>query len=105
MIYYNSAVCNVNEYAFKDQTMDIGIATITGRYPDIGYCLNAVSKELVYVLKGTGKLYLENDSFEYKLGDSFLIDSNEKYYWESEYSEVALISNSAWSYEQYQNIN
>ena len=32
----NSDKCNTLEYSFEDKDIDIGIATITGRYPDNG---------------------------------------------------------------------
>ena len=60
--------------------MDLGIATITGRYPENGFCVNTISKELIYVLDGNGKLYFENNCIEFEEGDSILINSNEKYY-------------------------
>ena len=55
----NSDKCKTLEYSFKDKDMDLGIATITGRYPENGFCVNTISKELIYVLDGNGKLYFE----------------------------------------------
>lgn len=42
----NSEVCKTFEYSFSDKSLDLGIATITGRYPKEGYCVNLISKEL-----------------------------------------------------------
>ena len=55
----NSDNCKYIEYSFSDKDMDLGITTITGRYPLDGYCVNTVSKELVYVLDGDGKIFFE----------------------------------------------
>ena len=52
----NSDKCNTLEYPFEDKDIDIGIATITGRYPDNGYGINTKCKELIYVIEGNGKL-------------------------------------------------
>ena len=97
----NSDKCKTLEYSFNDKDIDLGIATITGRYPESGYCVNAISKELIYVLDGKGKLYFVNDCIEFEKGDSILIDSNEKYYWDSTYCIVYMSCTPAWNEEQH----
>ena len=97
----NSDKCKTLEYSFKDKDMDLGIATITGRYPENGFCVNTISKELIYVLDGNGKLYFENNCIEFEKGDSILINSNEKYYWDSEYCIVSMTCTPAWNEEQH----
>ncbi len=97
----NSDKCKTLEYSFKDKDMDLGIATITGRYPENGFCVNTISKELIYVLDGNGKLYFENNCIEFEEGDSILINSNEKYYWDSTYCIVSMTCTPAWNEEQY----
>lgn len=97
----NSDKCKTLEYSFKDKDMDLGIATITGRYPENGFCVNTISKELIYVLDGNGKLYFENNCIEFEEGDSILINSNEKYYWDSEYCIVSMTCTPAWNEEQH----
>ena len=56
----NSDKCKTLEYSFNDKEMYLGVATINGRYPDKGYGVNLVSKELIYVIEGKGKLNFEN---------------------------------------------
>lgn len=97
----NSDKCKTLEYSFKDKDMDLGIATITGRYPENGFCVNTISKELIYVLDGNGKLYFENNCIEFEEGDSILINSNEKYYWDSTYCIVSMNCTPAWNEEQH----
>ena len=97
----NSDKCKTLEYSFKDKGMDLGIATITGRYPENGFCVNTISKELIYVLDGNGKLYFENSCIEFEEGDSILINSNEKYYWDSTYCIVSMTCTPAWNEEQH----
>lgn len=101
----NSDVCKTIEYSFQDKDIDLGIATITGRFPDSGYALNLVSKELVYVLEGSGTLYFENKEMSYSKGDAILILPNERYYYETEYSVLTLSCTPAWSKEQHKIIN
>lgn len=98
----NSDSCKTLEYSFQDKDLDLGIAVIQGRYPDSGYACNTISKELVYVLEGNGKLYFEKYIIEFEKGDAILILPNEKYYWESSFCKIAMACNPAWSVEQYQ---
>lgn len=97
----HSDKCKNTEYSFGDKDIDLGLATITGRYPENGFCINLISKELVYVLEGSGRLCFEDRSVEFSEGDSILINNNEKYYWETEYCKVSMACTPAWSIEQY----
>ena len=101
----NSDKCKTIEYSFGDKDIDLGLAIITGRYPENGFCVNIVSKELIYVLEGSGKLYFEDRSIEFSKGDSILIDKNEKYYWKTEYCKVSMTCTPAWCQEQHKLID
>ena len=57
----NSENCKTLEYSFGDKDLDLGVAVITGRYPESGYCVNLISKELVYVLEGSGTIYFDTN--------------------------------------------
>ncbi len=41
----NSDKCEVLEYPLGDKDMDMAIASLKGRYPDRGYCINEECKE------------------------------------------------------------
>ena len=101
----NSDKCKTLEYSFNDKEMDLGVATINGRYPDKGYGVNLVSKELIYVIEGKGKLNFENKIVEFSKGDSILIEPNEKYYFDTDYCVISLTCTPAWSPEQYKLID
>lgn len=98
----NSINCINREYAFETKDIDLCISKIKGRYPDSGYCLNKISKELVYIISGNGRLVFIDREVEYKKGDSILIYPNEKYYWDTTNSEVAITCTPAWSVNQYE---
>ena len=101
----NSDKCKTIEYSFGDKDIDLGLAIITGRYPEKGFCVNTISKESIYVLEGSGKLYFEDKSIEFSRGDSILIDKNEKYYWKAEYCKVSMTCTPAWCQEQHKLID
>jgi len=98
----NSEKCKTIEYSFGDNEIDLGLATISGRYPEEGWCVNLISKELIYVLEGKGEICFENTKISFEKGDSILINNNEKYYWQTEHCKVSMTCTPAWSKEQYE---
>ena len=97
----NSDKCKTLEYSFMDKDIDLGIAIINGRYPDEGYGVNLISKELIYVIEGRGTLNFENEKIEFSEGDAILIEPNEKYYYDTEYCKISMSCTPAWSIEQH----
>ena len=100
----NSPVCKTIEYSFGDTELDLGIATITGRFPDHGYAMNEVCRELVYGLEGEGCLYQGNKKVPFAKGDAILILPQEKYYYESNHCVIAMTCHPAWSKDQHKMI-
>jgi mannose-6-phosphate isomerase-like protein (cupin superfamily) len=96
----NSPSCIVLEYATKNTEINIAVAEMTGRYPDEGYAVNQACTEMAYVLKGQGKLVLENQSVNLSVGDVVLIPRGEKYYWEGDMTVLLPVS-PAWHPEQH----
>ena len=98
--FENSEQCKVLEYGFNDKDIDISTATISGRYPSEGFCVNEAVKEMVYCLKGEGVIFFEGRELEFKAGDSILIDPGEKYYWSGNF-ELVMCCTPAWSKGQH----
>lgn len=101
----NSKKCKTSEYSFGDKDIDLGLATITGRYPDEGYCVNLISKELIYVMEERGTLNFENEKVDFSKGDAILIEPNEKYYWNCDYCVVSMTCNPSWTKEQHKYVD
>ena len=97
----NSDICKTKEYSFGDKDIDLGIATVTGRFPQKGYAMNEISKELVYVLEGEGILCTKEQTIHFSKGDSILILPNEKYYYETKHAVLSLTCTPAWSINQH----
>ena len=97
----NSDKCKTIEYSFGDSDIDLGLAVITGRYPDKGFCVNLISKELIYVIEGFGELCFDNEVIKFKEGDAILIENNRKYYWDTNYCKVSMSCSPAWNLEQH----
>lgn len=58
------------------------ISQINGRYPEKGFALNEVSKELAFVVAGDGKAVSPHGETSLDLGDVVLIQPNEPFAWE-----------------------
>lgn len=84
--FQNAEGCDVYEYPFGDADINGSVIKINGRYPSVGYALNKVCKELVYITQGAGSLGLSNGTqIDFVVGDSLLIEANEKFYWEGDF--------------------
>lgn len=101
----NKENCKTIEYSFGDKDIDLGVATIIGRFPESGYAMNEISKELIYVIEGECKINIHNEDVNLKAGDSILINPKELYYWESNYCKVSMSCTPAWSMEQHKIID
>ena len=97
----SSTACSVSEYPLDDSSLDFAIAKINGRYPDQGYVVNEICKELVYVAQGSGKIVINNQEHAINAGDVILIEPSEKYYWQGTI-ELFISCHPKFSLEQHQ---
>lgn len=73
----------IREYLMKESAISGAVAEINGRYPDIGFAVNKRSKELVYIIQGTGKIHTKYEVKEFTQGDVVFIDRGELFAWEA----------------------
>ena len=71
----------VEEYLMRDSDINGSTAIISGRYPEKGFAVNKVSKELALVLSGDGYIGTPKKKIPIVIGDCILIKPKEKYYW------------------------
>ncbi len=102
--FLNSDKCKGIEYPLDDKDINFSIATINGRYPDNGYCVNEECKELIYVIDGNGSLNKKDDKIEFNKGDVVLIDKGEIFYWDAQCT-IAMPCTPAWYPEQHKLLN
>lgn len=78
----NSDTSKLLEYSIglKDKDIDFCINTISGRYPERGYCTNEKCKEICYILEGKGTFNKKDESIKFEQGNVILIDKKEIYY-------------------------
>ncbi|MDP1573651.1 MAG: AraC family ligand binding domain-containing protein [Coxiellaceae bacterium] len=78
----NSDNCIVSEFPINDHDINFAIIKVSSRYPDSGFATNTISKEIVYVQEGLGKVIVNDVEYHLKTGDVILISPNEKFYWD-----------------------
>ena len=93
--FKNDTNCLAIEYPMKNKNINGSIIKISGRYPEKGLVLNEVCQELVYVTEGNGKIVVNGQHYELEQGDSILVESGEKYYWEGFFT-LFIASTPAW---------
>ena len=99
----NSPQCTVYEYLHNDTDIDVAVAEISGRYPEEGFAVNEKVKEIVYIVSGRGKIVLDGSVKDISAGDSALINSNQKYFFEGNL-ELIISCNPAWYPAQYKTV-
>jgi mannose-6-phosphate isomerase-like protein (cupin superfamily) len=102
-VFKNSQVCTAIEYPLGDKDINGAVVELNGRYPDRGRVVNLKCKELAYVVKGAGKLVVEDEEIALKEGDLALIEPGEKYYWEGDMT-MFMPCTPAWYPEQHKEV-
>jgi hypothetical protein len=72
----------VYEYDMRDAGLGGATAEIAGRHPHKGWVINQASKQLAFVMVGTGRLVTPSGARELTAGDMVLCDQGEKFAWE-----------------------
>lgn len=98
--HFNNPNCIAYEYDTKDRDINIALIEINGRYPDRGRVTNKICKELVFVIKGKGKIEIDNKKFLLNKEDSVLIQPKQKYFFEGKLTIIASC-NPTWYPEQH----
>lgn len=77
---------NIKEYLMPEKNISGAVAQINGRYPKAGFAVNAICKELVYIISGMREIVTKRQTQKFKAGDSIFIDANEAFYWVGNFS-------------------
>jgi len=102
--FKNGDTCIAHEYPLKDKDLDTAVVEVIGKYPVNGLATNTVCKELAYVLKGSGKIFIEDKEYVLEQGTEVLIEPNEKYSWEGNFTLIISCA-PAWYPEQHKLID
>lgn len=100
----NSQKCIAIEYPMGDKDINGAVIKINGRYPQQGRVVNQKCKELAFVLKGNGKLFIEGNEVVVEKDDLVLLEPGERYYWEGNRLEMFMPCTPAWYPAQHQEV-
>lgn len=70
------------EFLTDDRDISGAVADIKGRYPENGFALNQKSKEIAFVIAGTGHVLTPKQRRLLKVGDLIFLDAGESFAWE-----------------------
>ena len=79
----------------NEKNIDLCINTITGRYPEKGYCTNKVCQEICYILEGKGSINKKDEVIDFNAGDVIFVDKNDIYFWNGE-CKIIMVCTPAW---------
>ena len=102
--YAIDANCIVRDYPLDDSDINGAFIRINGRSPLTGRTVNIECKEMVYVIKGEGKIVVKGKETKLQEGDLLLINPMEEYYWEGN-MEMFVPCTPAWTAEQHKIIS
>ena len=83
---YPSPGTTIHEYFIDELSINCATAEINGRYPESGFAMNEVSKELVYILSGKGAIVTKTGKSSFAPGDVIFIDKKEPFAWQGNFS-------------------
>ena len=99
----NSENCLVTEYEIGDPDIDFAKVETSGRYPATGRVKNMLSKEIVYIVEGTGAVHVEGAKHPLKAGDVVLIEAGENFFWDG-HMTLFISCHPAFTPEQHQKV-
>jgi mannose-6-phosphate isomerase-like protein (cupin superfamily) len=82
--FQNSTYCIAYEYPLGDTDINGAVIELRGRYPEKGRTVNEICKEIAYVVKGKGKVTIDDVVSEISEGSVVLIHPGEKFFWEGD---------------------
>jgi hypothetical protein len=82
--FVNGKNCVVFEYPIDDKINGAAIE-ISGRFPENGKLMNLECKEMIYILDGSGKIFIEDKEINLEKKCIILIEPKEKYFWQGNF--------------------
>lgn len=94
----------VYEYPIMDSAIHGVVVELNGRYPEKGRVVNEKVVELGFIIKGSGKLVIEDEEIAFKEGDQLLIKPGERYFWDAS-ATLFMPCAPAWYSEQHKEVD
>lgn len=88
------------DYPVPSEEIGFSVQELNGRVPDKGKYKNKVCNEACYVIKGNGKVYIDDEEFGIKEGDIYFIKPSQKSYVIAKQMKILTITQPNWYKEQ-----
>ena len=94
------------DYPSTDKDINFAVIKISTRSPEKGFQVNTGCKELLYIINGSGTIYMKDNNLqkEFNQGDVIIIDKNECYAFDGDF-EAAVPCTPAWTSEQHKYVD
>ena len=106
--HQNSENYSILEYPYEAQDSSFATAELNGRYPEIGFSVNAVNEECVemfYILSGTLTVHEDENIRIANVGDFVRIEKDTPYFLEGENVKFCIIHTPRFILDQHKNIS
>ncbi|MDP1722819.1 MAG: hypothetical protein Q8L37_06465 [Candidatus Gottesmanbacteria bacterium] len=77
-----SPTTSIWEFTMEDTKISGAITEINGRYPEQGFAINEVCKEIAFVVSGSGHIVTSDQARPISVGDLIFLDKGESFAWE-----------------------
>lgn len=81
------------EFVMEEKAISGAIAQINGRYPENGFAVNKVSKELAFVISGEGYIVTPTQKRPIHVGDLIFVDKGDLFAWEAKGALTIFMAN------------
>lgn len=78
-----SATTTIWEFVMEEKTISGAITQIDGRYPEQGFAVNEICKEIAFVVSGSGHIVTADQTCPINIGDLIFLDKGESFAWEA----------------------
>ncbi len=78
-----SPTTTIWEFVMNEKSISGAIVEIKERYPEKGFAVNKISKELAFVISGDGHIITPNQKKPIRVGDLIFLDKGESFAWEA----------------------
>ncbi len=70
------------EFTMDDKSLSSAVSQINGRYPEQGFAINEICKEIAFVVSGSGHVITPHQARPINIGDLIFLDKRESFAWE-----------------------
>jgi mannose-6-phosphate isomerase-like protein (cupin superfamily) len=98
-----SKTATAYEYPVMNNAIHGAIIEINGRYPEEERVVNEKVTELGFVIKGSGKIVIEDKEINFKKDDQIIIKPKQRYYWKAK-AKLFMPCAPAWYPDQHKQV-